>query len=276
MDEIEKSIELEKQKSIERQIRSSQKIMCLFSKQSLNVDNIIATNALEFTYRGVRNLGYVVGDTEFTNRITPGKYFITVISNKNSLEETIYKIEDKNLILMLFNKNSVHLINNGNLMQYPTSIKKVEDFIDSVIVNRFDLSQFYLDSTAALGLYGLRPTGDLDFLTACSGFECIEIKDEVEINFKYINYHTCELHELLNHPEKYLIYKGVKVISLSELIAWKTEKGAPKDIEDVKLIQLFLNRDKRYKTFRNYVLLKRNTKILLYRIYRLIFKEKRN
>lgn len=92
-----------------------------------------------------------------------------------------------------------------------------------------------LDTGSVLALYGLRDIRDMDYvsskITISSDDELIARHDE---GYESVN---IDIDEILYDPRNYLVYKGVKFVSIDKVMALKTTRATPKDKHDVVLIQ---------------------------------------
>jgi hypothetical protein len=110
----------------------------------------------------------------------------------------------------------------------------------------------------------LRKSNDIDYLVVkgeLTEAECHMLNAENHLN--YLVFHAESLENLLENPENYLWFEGVKFISLSQLIRFKQRRGEEKDLEDIRLITTVCRQEDIIHTVakvivRRYVLLKRD------------------
>ncbi len=182
-----------------------------------------------------------------------GEIYIVVVPIETSVKNS-FEIKDDDLACTLLNENGIHLLNEGDLYKYPTATTRIKNFVSIVNDGGGKSSDFLLDSTAVLGVYGIRKFGDLDFLSLETEYGYVEKINEIENNYDYVKYHSVESYDLLNNPKYYIPYEGCKLLALDEFIKWKINKGSKKDMEDAKLVELFLARDYKYLNFRRKIL----------------------
>ncbi len=237
----------------------------------LQAKKIRYSKRIELTNKQKNNLAFPTDETRFKYINGSIMFFISPeLIDKSLFNSVLLLFDDKTEILeMLFNINSVNLISNGYLGRYKSSIFRIEEFIRRVGYYGLDTHSFLIDSTAVLALYGIRPMGDIDFLTNVE-YPCEMESDDVENNNKYLEYHSVKFETLINNPKHYLLYKGIKVISLEELSVWKSNKGTKKDMEDVKLMSGFLTGGLSDKMYRRKVLIRRKIKIIIDNLYRIL------
>ncbi len=160
----------------------------------------------------------------------------------HSVHSTDCYEETQSIIDMLLNKNSIHLLNNANIYKYSKLYNLLEIFKIKTQKECFNLRDFIIDSSASLSLYGLRELGDLDFLSLEEHCEHIFSDDPIDNNNKYSNLYNKSLPELFFDPQNYLIFRGMKFISLTNLKMFKINRNTPKDREDICLIDLLLDK----------------------------------
>lgn len=244
-----------------------------FCKTKIECEYIKFSESIFFNDRQRKNISILIGDNIPFDIYNTVYLFLCQPFYLNLIENSIISIYyDRHEILqMFFNVHSLDLIFNGDLSKYPGSINKVDNFIARIKALNVDFDHVYLDSTATLGLFGIRPIGDLDFLSDQNFPKELEIKDQIENNNKYLDYHTVPINYLLHDDKYFMKYKDLKVITLDELSKWKMRKGTKKDIEDVFLIKHFQNPSNIGKFYRFFILLKRFIKINAFNFYKKLF-----
>ncbi len=147
--------------------------------------------------------------------------------------------ESLSLGQIFLNSNTTHFIKKSKLLD-KTYLHRLEEelvrFKMWVTMNGFNLDDFIIDGSTCLGLYGQRETIDIDYIKydgelslPCSGFDD---------HFKYLKYHKISSDELVCNPDNYFYYDGIKVLSLSALRRFKSNRGEyPKDRIDLELIK---------------------------------------
>jgi hypothetical protein len=159
-----------------------------------------------------------------------GNYAMHSTDNKN---ETLL------LVNLLINKNSVHLLNYGYPDKFLPFYKRILIFRACVERSGADLEEFIVDSSSILALYGLRNSGDLDYLTSSNGFAIITDND-FENHVGYIDLYGCTIDRLLFDPTKHLYFLNIKFVTLETLLVFKCNRHQKKDVQDTRLILSFL------------------------------------
>lgn len=238
---------------------------CYICKHVPNNTSISYVKKCFVTDRFQNNLTLLLKKDNLGKWIKEDVYIILTPDSFND-EESIIEVADSHIVAMLCNVNGVHLLNYGDLSKYPALVSAICYFTKKAEASFGTAMDFLIDSTATMGLYGIRPVGDLDFLTEIDNYEIIEEEEKIEANFKYVQYHSDNIHELLYSPKYYIPFFGCKVVALEELLKWKILKGEKKDMEDALLIRLFLEHSNRYSIYRAYIIMKRNIKIAVFKI----------
>lgn len=143
---------------------------------------------------------------------------------------------------IVLNRNSMDLIIKGNPSKYATLNILIENFKHEVIKEEKNLNDFIVDSSAVMGLYGLREIHDLDYLTFTENYLDSNI-NSIEEHSAYLKYHQKSLNELLYDSDNYLFYNSVKFISLHQAKQFKLNRAEKKDLNDVRLINSFYQND---------------------------------
>lgn len=138
------------------------------------------------------------------------------------------------MIRMLFNANSLHLLNNGDIDYDSDLIQKVEDFKARVSNAGNSITDFVIDSSSILGLYGIRKVRDLDYLSL-NGL--MIPGEEYDNHLSYLSYYDTTVDDLILNPLKHTYAFGVKFINLETLKTFKKNRNSTKDREDIKLIE---------------------------------------
>lgn len=152
--------------------------------------------------------------------------------------------ESLSMAYMLLNPNSVHALNNANMMKEKDYIKKIQNFATELRKNNIDIDDILIDSSGVLGIYGLRKPSDIDYLSF------ITLKNTYSGNIdkhdRNIIYHSKNKADIIFNPNNYLYAYGLKFLSLDVLYDMKKRRNEPKDREDCELIRT-LN-SKNFKT----------------------------
>ncbi len=156
----------------------------------------------------------------------------------HSVHITDWQEETLQIAGVILNTNSRDLLNKGYPDRYVKLNLLVETFKNRILAEEKDLNRYILDSGAVIGLYGLRETNDLDYLTDDCNLIDFEEK-EIEEHSSYLKYHNVDLNDLIYNPKYYLYYNSVKFISLEQAKVFKKNRGEKKDLDDVRLINNF-------------------------------------
>lgn len=192
----------------------------------------------------------------FLKEMFTSVYFIKEDKNIVSTLKKIYKysLDKKGIYLyedideikiikqLIHNDNSIHFLNNANILknrQLLNEILMLRDFLKS---SQFDLDLFAIDSSAVMGIYGLRRPTDIDYLTL-KAFDLSNYKKHVDIDEHdgELVWHSADKEELINNPENYFYAFGMKFISLQEIFVMKKRRAEKKDIDDCYLIESLEN-----------------------------------
>ena len=174
-------------------------------------------------------------------------------------KETVY-IAD-----ILYNENSLHVLNYGMPDKYQESAIKRKRFARYVCGAGMSLERFVIDSSSVLALYGLRDAADIDYLYLDGTKELFEDGD-VGCHDQYLYHYGLSKNELILDPSCYLVYDGIKFITLDVLLRFKQSRREKKDIIDCELIKSFMSSNRSYKILllkfqARYIRLLRNIRI---------------
>ena len=149
-------------------------------------------------------------------------------------EETI------RLSKLIFNKNSVHHLNNTKTADYKVFDKCLVEFKHIIESMGLDIDDYCIGGSSPLSAYGLREGNDLDYLHS----NPTEIKDSADLIHSHNDYGVGRYHlgrdEIIYNPENYFYHRGIKFASLGVVKALKEKRGEPKDKVDVNLINSVL------------------------------------
>ena len=159
-------------------------------------------------------------------------YNINEFGSKNSST-----IEDANkyVVNMIFNENSIHMLNNGNPFKYKSYLKKLEIYEENIRKKGYRLEDFVIDSSGILGLYGVRKPTDINYLSTA-----VVAK---EANYKFIRSHMHVINtyekmaeQIVMSPENYLYFENIKFTSADATrIACENRKELSKRIDGIFL-----------------------------------------
>ena len=145
--------------------------------------------------------------------------------------------ETLRLARCIFNKNSIHFLNNSKFMYYPKFLEQLQYFENYIIQNNLDFENYCITASSILSLYGLREGNDLDYLH----FDTIMIEGHPDVHShneygsgKYIE----QRDDIMFNPDNHFYYGNLKCASLSVIKNLKSKRGEEKDILDLKLINI--------------------------------------
>ena len=137
---------------------------------------------------------------------------------------------------LLFNDNSVKMLNGMDVSSCSELLSNVLRFKKEVSDRGIDPYSVIIDSSSVMGVYGIRRTEDLDYIswdnTDIGSFDNHE---------DYLPYYGISRTDLLYNPAYYAYLFDVKIITLQLLKQMKTARGEQKDQEDVLLINNYLS-----------------------------------
>lgn len=167
----------------------------------------------------------------------------------NSVHSTDNPTETLQLANLIYNENSIHHLLSSTPCRYKNSYKLADKFKSIIVSNNKNLNDFIVCGSSPLAIYGIRPSDDLDYISIhenkmnylfdnCPKIDCHQYyKDLFSINFQDIIYNS----------DNFFIFNDVKYISLETLKSFKKVRGEKKDINDIKLMNGFQNKNVVYK-----------------------------
>ena len=272
--------------------------------------DVLAKKDVEINYNGLRNFmiqayqGFEWCGNESNHysgvegKVAPcydkcekARTYILKFSNKDEvihLKEKIRKIFNlgnhsihssdnyKETLLMthlLYNENSIDLLNNGKLDFDTCLLTKLFDFKKIVNDKKISLNDCIVDSSSIMGLYGIRKVGDVDYLTSLD--RDFELND-FDCNSEYSYYYMEDVYELITNPNLHCYAFDVKFITLDVLKHFKINRNQKKDIDDVILINEKLSERKNYKLLIRTILIRAKIKFRNYKTKIRMFFENNN
>lgn len=159
---------------------------------------------------------------------------------KHSIHITDTNSETKNLASLIFNENSLHFLNNAIPSKFLCTNEKIVEFKKLLTLNKMNSDDYLLVSGMVMAAYGFRRASDIDYLTVSE----VVTSDNIEHHKKEIVFHKRTEQELVNNPEYYFIYKGIKFLSIKQLSKMKMERNEIKDKLDIELMKNILSENK--------------------------------
>lgn len=125
--------------------------------------------------------------------------------------------DDETLIIaqVAFNRNSIDLLNSGEPFLFPDYVSSLSKFMNSINCSGYVSDDFILGERSAYALYGLCSTDKVDYYCADSSVALpksnyyFSLSDTVKAQE--------ELDSIINNPDNYLYYRGLKYKTLSTI-----------------------------------------------------------
>lgn len=149
--------------------------------------------------------------------------------------------ETEDMAGLLYNPNSVHILNSSQMYMYSGVYTKLLMMKEVIKNKEYDKERFIIDSSAVLEICGLREAADIDYLTDYMQKNIFEF-DGIDDHESQLKYWPISVKEMLYNPENYFFYEGMKFISPQRLVDMKTIRAEKKDIRDVKLLKKIINK----------------------------------
>lgn len=136
---------------------------------------------------------------------------------------------------LLFNENSIHLLNHGQLDYDSNLLNELFGFKKELEKKGEDSRKYIVDSSGILGLYGIRKVRDLDYLTLTENLGADGL-GSFDNHKSYVKYYGTAIDDIILNPENYLYAFGIKFITLELCKRFKQNRKEKKDEEDISLI----------------------------------------
>lgn len=191
--------------------------------------------------------------------------------------------ETRLAINALLNKKSRYFLEMAEPTKYKSSYKLFERFRSIIELHKLPSSNFILDSSIVLSIFGAREANDLDFyslpgtdLKAFQNETDIEEHDDTQkVFYKY------PITDYINCFNNYFVFNGIKFMSLENLLQFKQARYSrnrnSKDVNDIELIKVLcqgLDRWQKWKQNFIYYIKRKWRKAYDY-VYALIFWRRR-
>lgn len=157
---------------------------------------------------------------------------------KHSIHISDTKEEAIQVARIVFNQNSIHFLNYAKPNKYTSSFAKIDNFKNFIKDNKMKFSDFLLDSSMTLSIYGLREAKDIDYFY--NGGDIIQEYDNINIHDEVLCYHEEEKVDLLYNQNFYFYFNNIKFISFSQLYKMKKNRNETKDKNDCAMMKNFL------------------------------------
>jgi len=154
----------------------------------------------------------------------------------NTHEETV------RIAKALFNKNSVHFLNNFNGRFFPLFEELLKRYTDWMMRNNeVDPEDYCISAGSVPTAYGIKECKDIDYLHTNSnrvpGHKLISSHNQYGVG----RCHT-SIDDIVHNSENHFYRYGVKYSSLSVVKNLKEKRNEPKDAMDIKEINALLRR----------------------------------
>ncbi len=159
----------------------------------------------------------------------------SLLGSHHAIHITDHKADTGVVSKMLFNLNSLHLMNHQKLITpTPQFDKLLHDYSQQP-----RSEERCIDSGGVLAAYGLRDVGgDLDYLYRDSGRLKKESPGRISNHLSETIHYSESVDEIITDPNKHFYYLGLKFASLKVVGDMKRNRNEPKDQEDLRLINL--------------------------------------
>jgi FkbM family methyltransferase len=204
-------------------------------------NNFVGARDSFYKYYGSKPLRvYIVSSKNDDNLLELKENIRSCFSIGNSaIHITDTHAEALDLSQILLNSNSLDLLSKSKIFErkYLKDVfQSISEFKMWMSLNNLKYKDFVVDGSSVLGLYGLRETRDIDFLTDISK---VPFSMKFDNHDEYLGNHISTKADLLHNPDNFLYFDGVKFITPEVLLKFKTNRNEkPKDPSDIKLIGL--------------------------------------
>jgi len=140
----------------------------------------------------------------------------------------------------IFNKNSIHYLNNAKPANYKTFNTCMNEFYKEININGLDVDDYCIGGSAPLAAYGLRECKDLDYLHYDQNL-IYGTQDLIHSHNEYgVGRYQLDREDIIYNPNHYFYHRGIKFASLDVIRDLKAYRNEPKDVVDVDLIDSVL------------------------------------
>lgn len=148
---------------------------------------------------------------------------------------------DESLVLarMVFNANSIHLINHAVPTKFNSFLMLLEKYKTWLRENKADQECFCIDSGPVLAAYGLRDCNDINFLH--HGYNQVAEQTnsmELRSHNAWLPTQGVSLDEIIFNPANHFYYKGVKFAAVDVAKDIKQKINREKDKADLPLFEM--------------------------------------
>ena len=161
-----------------------------------------------------------------------------------SIHSTDNDVETRIAANLIFNTHSMHHLEFGHPDKYVEAHHLVESFKKQLKTHHLDVTDYIIDSSMVMSIYGIRNASDLDYYTLNSESRSIIWQGPIENHKKFIIYYNKSISDLIYNPDNYFIYNGLKFVTLHNLLTFKKNRGEDKDLNDIELIKSYIKSNK--------------------------------
>ncbi len=149
---------------------------------------------------------------------------------------TDHTSEVRNISDVVLTNNGRHWLNNALYKPRENFDKLIGKYEQILSQTNASVDNYCLDSSATLGVYGLRDVSDLDYFVI--GEDKIEkLEPSIDNHSQEILNHEQSIDSLINDPNQHVKIHGIKFISLDNLKYMKMRRNEAKDQNDILLIE---------------------------------------
>lgn len=148
--------------------------------------------------------------------------------------------EARELAGLLFNENSIHMLNMRRRRALPCF-----DVLFPVYAKALSAApakdEFCVDGSSVLAAYGMRDVGDIDFMHGpCSVAPTFSVP-EISSHNDEAHQYNCTPESMVHDPGLHFQFDNLKFARLDLVRSMKARRGEPKDLADVALIDDWTN-----------------------------------
>ncbi|MBO4897374.1 MAG: hypothetical protein J5590_03660 [Clostridia bacterium] len=140
---------------------------------------------------------------------------------------------------IVFNKNSIELLNYGEPLKYKALFENIINFKSDLSVNNCNPDEYIVGGDSVLALYGLRNSDKVEYFSDNSKCVVLEKSKEYTDIGNQLPLYPASLEEMLYKPADYAYYMNIKFVSLNLIKSMKEKKNNACDKNDLKLIKAF-------------------------------------
>jgi len=157
----------------------------------------------------------------------------------SSIHITDTKSEAIKIANLLFNENGLHFLNHASPYRHIGMYERLKQFEAFLAQNNVNRSEVLIDGGSTLALYGIRESGDIDFLIN-NNDRIINQSKEFEMNDHKLIFHKKDKLDLILDPRNYFIFKEFKFVSFEQLYSMKLAQNRSKDASDCAMMRVLV------------------------------------